>query len=329
MGIKHSLALKKMGVDIEAVCDLSTEAAARYLKAVGGDDGGIGVFTDFDVMLASTAAELLIIALPPFAQQGQFEKGAAAGKHIYIEKPIALDPDRGAAMVRAARENGILTGVGFHMRRGAVVRRLRELIDSGRAGRPVLFNARYACNSLHTPWWRQRDKSGGQILEQVIHLYDMSRYLMGEPLQVSALMNNICHKEIPDYTVEDVSSSLALCGNGALSTISATNCAVPGLWQGSFNAVFEHLTVECGDADHGRLVFTGSTPVETETIAETGDNHAEGLRAFVGSVAGNRMNGCDIEEGYRSLVYAAAASASAARQGRITAVEYNIRGENR
>jgi predicted dehydrogenase len=232
-------------------------------------------------------------------------------------------------MVRAARENGILTGVGFHMRQGAVVRRLRELIDSGRAGRPVLFNARYACNSLHTPWWRQRDKSGGQILEQVIHLYDMSRYLMGEPLQVSALMNNICHKEIPDYTVEDVSSSLALCGNGALSTISATNCAVPGLWQGSFNAVFEHLTVECGDADHGRLVFTGSTPVETETIAETGDNHAMGLRAFVGSVAGNRKNGCDIEEGYRSLVYAAAASASAARQGRITAVEYSIQGENR
>jgi predicted dehydrogenase len=71
---------------------------------------------------------------------------------------------------------------------------------------------------------------------------DMARYLIGHPKSVSANMGNVGHAQIRDYTVEDGGASVASFVNGAISTI-ITNCAVPGLWEGKFTAIFEKDTV--------------------------------------------------------------------------------------
>ncbi len=71
--------------------------------------------------LAASKADAVLITLPPFAQMGSLKKPPSR-KHIFIEKPIALTPEQGLSMTKAAKEANIITSVGFHMRQGAVYR---------------------------------------------------------------------------------------------------------------------------------------------------------------------------------------------------------------
>ena len=315
MGKKHTRALLSLRIEIDAICDENESAIISYFEAFPELKASVKAYRNFDDMLAQTKANMLWITLPPFAHNDQFVKAAYAGKHIFIEKPIALNLKTAEKMVEAATYTGIITSVGFHMRQGAVVKKIESLIESGEAGRPVLFNARYACNSLHAPWWRQKAKSGGQIFEQVIHLYDLSRHLFGEPQSVRCLMANICHKDIADYTVEDVSSAICTTDKGAISSISATNCAVPGKWAESFTAVFEHVTVECSGVNYAKFIYTHKNPVETEIIDVAEDNHLSGVREFITCVQENKQTECPVSEGLKSLQYVAAAVASAKQDG--------------
>mgnify|MGYP001047537442 CR=1 FL=1 len=315
MGMKHSSVLLDQKVTIESVCDVSEEALATYKKRFEGQLDGVAYFQDFDQMLASSQADIVIITLPPFAQDGQFEKAAEAKKHIFIEKPIALTPERGLSMVNAAHKNDIISSVGFHMRQGAVYRKVKHLMDEGKAGRAVLYQALYSCNSLHTPWWRDKEKSGGQILEQIIHLYDLGRSLFGEPNGVSARMANICHTDIENYTMEDVSSSITAYESGAIGTISASNCAIPGVWKGAYTMVFENLVMVCQDSNHATLTYTNENPVRVETISEQDTDHAKALQEFLECVEQGIQTPCSIEEGYKSLLYVYEATQSAKQQG--------------
>ncbi|HZJ82227.1 MAG TPA: Gfo/Idh/MocA family oxidoreductase [Clostridia bacterium] len=301
MGKCHAGNLIKLGIEVTAVCDINEDARESFKEAL--DIQSILEFSCFDSMLEEAPFDMLFICLPPFAQEGQFQKAAKAGKHIFIEKPIALDAEEGKDMVQVARENNIITQVGFHMRWGAAVKKLVQLIESGDAGRPVLFNGQYECNSLHTPWWTDINLSGGQIVEQAIHIYDTCRYLLGHPKFASGIMGNVCHANIHDYTVEDVSASFAGFMNGAISSITATNCAVPGLWEEKFTTVFEKVTVFFENPNKARFVFNNGDEVKEEYVDEKTDPKFEEVKDFVQYVTKGEDSKCSIVEGYLSLCY--------------------------
>lgn len=314
MGIKHTVRLKELGAQVVCVCGRTLEETGKYKEAV--KDADITEFTDFDEMLEKEDFSVLYICLPPYAHNGQFEKAAAAGKHIFIEKPIALNTVRGKSMADAAGKYGIITRVGFHMRESGPVKKMRELIETGKAGRPVLFYGHYSCNSLHTPWWRNADLCGGQIFEQAIHIYDMCRYLLGEPKYAAGVMNNICHSHISDYTVEDVSASFAGFGNGAVASITANNCEIPGTWIGKFKVVYENVTADFSDFDQAVFTYTEEGQVRQETVNSADqDPLREEDRDFLECVEKGRATSCDIGEGYKSLLYVETVVRSAKMDG--------------
>lgn len=319
MGRGHGKRLEAAGARIVAVCDRSAAARQKFKEEMEETD--IKEYWDFDEMLEKEAFEGLFICLPPFAQDGQFEKAAKRGKHIFIEKPIALDTETGKRMVKTAQENGIITRVGFHMRQGEAVKKLKQLIESGKTGRPVLFYGHYACNSLHTPWWIQVDLCGGQIFEQAIHLYDMCRYLIGEPKSAAGIMNNLCHGNTARYTVEDVSASVSLFGNGAAASITANNCEIPGIWKGSFKAVYEHVTVEFEDHNHAVFTYTDGEQPETEAVSSETDAYEDEVREFLMCIENGKDTSCNITEGYKSLCFVEAVVESANMDGIKTAVK--------
>ncbi len=297
MGHRHAQSLKELEtVSLRAVCDVKESAANELAQSYNAR-----VYTDFDKMLREEKPDLLFLCLPPFAHNGEVEKAADLGIHIFIEKPIALEEGRARSMVEAIEKNGVISQVGYHYRFGEAVCQLKKLMDSGKAGKPVLFNARYECNSLHSPWWRQKDKCGSQILEQAIHLYDMALYLMG-PIEFSTgLMANLCHADVPNYTIEDVSASLLRFCSGALGSITATNCAVPGKWENPFTAVFENVTAQFTDPNHAVFWDTsGEEPVESTVCGEV-DMYLEEVRAFVEAVLAGKKSSCPIQEGYQGL----------------------------
>ena len=213
-------------------------------------------FTDLRRMLDSQI-DLLIVALPPFAHSGQVEQAVAAGTHVLVEKPIALDMTRARSMVDAAATAGVVAACGFMYRFGAAVKRWDAAAKDGEAGRVGLFTGQFHCNALHADWWRERAKSGGQMVEQLIHIVDLARHQLGEPQSVYARTANFFHREVAGYDSDDVSAIILGYADGRVGVLNATNGAVPGQWSKLWEIVAERMT--------GR--FTGwNTATLTHTI---------------------------------------------------------------
>ncbi len=311
MGRLHAGNLKRIeGISIAGVCDPNPEAAKALAEA-----HGTRAYECFEALLSDRTPDAVFVCVPPFAHSGEAEMAARRGIHIFIEKPIGLSTGAAEAMVRAVVESGVRTQVGYHFRYGGAVRELVRRIRCGEAGRGVLFTGRYECNSLHAPWWREKAKAGSQILEQVIHTYDMAMHLMGRPLSAAGLTDNLCHRDVHGYTLEDVSCANIRFEGGALGSITATNCAVPGRWVNQFEAVFERLTVRFDDANHAVFVDTSKEqPVETRVDAQV-DMYFEEVLEFVRLLDGAEQDGCPIPEGFESLRLVEAVTQSAERGG--------------
>ncbi|MBO3800167.1 MAG: hypothetical protein FGF52_03845 [Candidatus Brockarchaeota archaeon] len=142
-------------------------------------------------------------------------------------------------------------------------------MNNGEAGQAGLFLAKYYCNSLHSPWWRDKSKSGGQVVEQIIHLYDLSRFLIGEPKSVYCVMDNLFHKNVEGYTSEDVSIALIKFKDGCLGSISATNFAIPDRWLYEFEAVTDSLTAYFTDANNAVFTRTDRGGGESLTVSSS------------------------------------------------------------
>ncbi len=307
--------LKITGIEISSVCDIKRERAEDLVSSIGANS--IKIYTDFEKMLNECNFDMLFICLPPFAHSGQLEAAVEKGVHVFIEKPIALDVNRARNMVEAIKKAGVVSQVGYHMRFGEAVKKLKNLIDSGIAGIPVLFDGRYECNSLHSSWWRDYTKSGGQVFEQVIHLYDLSMYFLNEPESICGFTTNLCHKDVPDYTVEDNSVSIIKFRTGGLGNIAATNCAVPMEWNAIFTVVCQNITAYFRDANNAEFIYTSKDPVERESVTSSIDMYFEEVKAFIQAVRGDGPALCTIEEGYKSLCMVDAVVKSSEQGGKV------------
>ena len=308
---RHAQNLITLPEEIEfvAFCDHHEWNAREFSQKY--TNGQARLFTDHHEMFEKVDLDLVLICLPPFAHTDEVEAAAEHGVHVFIEKPIALSSDHAWRMVTAAEEAGIKTQVGFMFRFGAAIERLKELITSGETGPTGLMSARYFCNSLHAPWWRDRSKSGGQLVEQVIHMVDLMRYLMGEPLSVYSRQENLFHRDVADYTVEDVSATVFGFNGGAIGVIYATNGAIPGKWINDYRLVSQKLTAEFSNANNALFHFTAETPVRTETISGDRNIHLAELRDLLTAIDTNGTTRTPLREGAKSLDMALAATESA------------------
>jgi predicted dehydrogenase len=325
MGQTHARRLQRMrGVNVTAVCDVDGERAATFNANVLG--GAAQCFNDFDAMLAMMPLDVLYVCLPPFAHEGQVEKAAAKGIHLFLEKPIALTAKRARSMVAAIEKAGVVSQVGYHMRFSAPVQRLKKQIDSGRAGVPTLMQARYFCNALHTPWWRDVTCSGGQVFEQAIHIYDLAMYLLGDATCVAAFAGNLCHTAVEGYTVEDTSAAIIHFASGAMASIVASNCAVPTQWTGDLRVVCEKLTADVTDLNHATMYRTGGRPAEhyfgkgidvpCDVVAKEIDCYLAEDKNFIAAVRGTATACAPARDGLRGVHLVSAVMKSAAQDGR-------------
>lgn len=296
-------------VELVAFCDHHEQNARGFSEKYGNGKGA--VFTDPRDMFGKAGLDLLAICLPPFAHSDEVELAARHGVHILIEKPIALTSEHAWRMVEATERAGIKTQVGFMFRFGAAVERLKGLIASGETGPAGLMSARYFCNSLHATWWRDRSRSGGQLVEQVIHMVDLMRHLMGDAVSVYSRQENLFHREVAEYTVEDVSATVFGFQGGAIGVIYATNGAIPGKWINDYRLVSQRLTAEFANANNARFHFTAETPVRTETINSEKNVHLAELQDLLNAIRTDGQTRTPMREGAKSLDMALAATRSA------------------
>jgi predicted dehydrogenase len=308
---RHARTLQLLQDDFEMVafCNRTIEKAATFSEKY--TEGQAPVFSDHHQMFEQVPLDVVIISLPPYAHTDEVELAANLGLHVFIEKPVALTSDQAWRMVDAAETVGIVTQVGFMFRFGEAIEELKGMIDSGEAGLIGLMSARYFCNALHAPWWRKRDLSGGQLVEQVIHMVDLMRFLMGDAVAVYSRQENLFHRDLQDYTVEDVSATIFSFPKGSVGVIYATNGAIPNRWINDYRIVSRNLTAEFTDANHAIFHHTDQPDRPPEVIASDRDYYLAEMQDFLNAIRTGQKTRTPLREGAKSLDVALAATRSA------------------
>ncbi len=269
------------------------------------------ITSDHHVLFESGHLDAVFIGLPPHAHRDEMDTAAARGVHIFTEKPIAISPEKAWHMVEVCEKAGITTQVGYMLRFGAAVERLRALIDSGEAGPGGLVVARYFCNGLHSAWWRNKAQSGGQVFEQATHLTDLMRYFLGEAESAFSLQRNLFHQEVPGYSIEDVSGTLFNFRSGAIGVLTACNAAIPGQYEWDLRLVTRNLTAYLTDANHAEITHTAAPDLRRERVESDKDFYGAEVEDFLAAAANQRPARIPIREGALTLALGAAAAASA------------------
>lgn len=300
---RHAGAMAALGAELELVACCGRDESRT--QAFAAEHGG-QAFVDVDRMIGEAGLDLLVATLPPYAHSGEIERAAAAGLHLLVEKPIALDLETAGSVVDAAERAGVVAANGFMYRFGDAIARWQQS-DAGSVG---LFAGSYHCNALHAPWWREAAKSGGQMLEQVIHLIDLVRLFMGEPDTVYARRANLFHRATPGYDIEDVSAIIFGWNDGRIATLNASNIAVPGRWLKDWSAFAERMTGRFTGWNDAVLTRTGDG-IEEEVIAGTTDPFVAQLADVAAAIRDGRPPRVPLREGAATLRLALAARRSA------------------
>ncbi|HEY9011940.1 MAG TPA: Gfo/Idh/MocA family oxidoreductase [Devosia sp.] len=304
IAVRHATALAQVeGLELVASASRSFAGAEAFAAKFGGR-----AHADFDHMLGDAELDLLIVALPPGAHAGEVEKAASAGVNLLVEKPIALDLGRGEAMVSASR--GVVAACGFMYRFGDAVAQWDALRASGKVGRTGHFAGSFHCNALHAPWWRERAQSGGQMVEQLIHIVDLARENLGMPQTIYARAANLFHRTVEGYDGEDMSAVIFGYDDGRMAVLHASNAAVPGRWMKSWQVVAERATGLFTDWNNAELVMTEGE-VKSVRIAGTTDPFVAQLTDLRDAITEQRPPRVPLSDGLATLRMVLAARRSA------------------
>ena len=189
---------------------------------------GYGKLEDF---LADPDLEIVTVATPSGLHMDGAVAAANAGKHVIVEKPLEVTPEKCKAIIDACRKNNVkLSGI-FPSRYHEVSRVIKDAIDKGRFGKIAFADAQikwYRTQEYYDSGaWRGTWKmdGGGCLMNQGIHAIDLLQWFMGPVEEVSAFMNTVGHERIE---VEDTCAATLRFANGAVGTIEGTTCAYPG-----------------------------------------------------------------------------------------------------
>jgi myo-inositol 2-dehydrogenase / D-chiro-inositol 1-dehydrogenase len=206
-------------VELAGFCDLIPERAAAFAEKTGGR-----AFTDFRCMYDEIRPDMVFVCVPP-TEHGAIElETIRRGIHMFVEKPVALDLGLARQIRDAAGAAGIVTASGFQCRYSNLVVPTRRFIESH--GIAFVQCARVG-GVPGVPWWKKRTTSGGQIVEQTIHQFDLIRYVFDEPDTVFTMGTRGFVKGIDGYDTEDLTVTAVRFRSGALMSIS-TGCYAEG-----------------------------------------------------------------------------------------------------
>lgn len=212
----ENLARRIQGVELLAVADVVEDAAAKLCRELG-----ISHHTaDYHEVLKDPRIEAVLICTSTDTHAEIIRAAAAAKKHIFCEKPLALNLLEIESALSAVKEAGVIFQVGFHRRFDPHFRRLKELITQGAIGKPWLL--KITSYDPAPPPIAYIRVSGGIFLDMTIHDFDMARYLLGEVEEVYATGSVLVDPEIGEAGDVDTAVITLRFTNGALGVI--TNC---------------------------------------------------------------------------------------------------------
>jgi len=209
-----STALARVGGGVlTAVADVDEEVGKRFANEFGVKT----YYPNYHELLERKDVDAVIIAVPHFALKTVAVDSAKAGKHVFIEKPMATNSIEAKEIVETAEEKGVKLMVGYCQRYLASRSSMKNLIDNGAVGEIDLVSGSKGAGLLRR-WLLERPKGGGITLYLGVHLIDQVLWMVGSRVQrVSAEVND--HSE---FGVDETSSFTMRFRNGVLTNLNLT-----------------------------------------------------------------------------------------------------------
>lgn len=256
------------GAGLVAVCDVDAEKAGKVAERFG-----VATYTDMDEMMRNEDVDVVVVLTPSGMHAEHVINLAKYGKHIVVEKPMALTLDDADAMIRACDDNSCKLFVVKQNRFNLPVVKLREALEQKRFGKLVLGTvrvrwARHQAYYDQDSWRGTWHLDGGVLTNQASHHVDLLEWMMGDVESVFAKATTA----LADIETEDTAVVTLKFRNGALGIIEATTAARPSDLEGSISILGEG----------GSVVISGFAvnKMQTWAFADETEEDAEVMEKF-------------------------------------------------
>lgn len=304
----HADAIKTLsGARLTGAADKNAEGAADFAKR-----HNIKACKSFEEMLSSKDTDAVCICTPSGFHAKNAVKALNAGKHVVLEKPMALSSEQAHEIIAACKQSGKLLTVISQLRFSEDVQKIKRLLSEGAFGKLSMCN-------LYMKYWRDpsyyssspwkgtvRFDGGGALMNQGIHGIDLMLYIMGE----AKVLGAECKTSFHNIEVEDTAVALLEFENGAVGTLQASTCTYPG-----FERRIELLGSNgCAVLNENRiekLIIGDKTLINSDSLPKKGsvsnpadmssEGHARQIANFINAVSGKEELLIDAREGQRAV----------------------------
>jgi myo-inositol 2-dehydrogenase / D-chiro-inositol 1-dehydrogenase len=231
---RHLSALSTLP-DVEIVGHTSPTPA--HVQAAVARWGGRG-YPDLETMIAQETIDAAWVTVPPDAHGAIEQRLLANNIPFLVEKPLSVDRKTADDIHALINARDVIVAVGYNWRALDMLPQVRQTLAEHPA-RMVI--GAYHSSTPATPWWRQQQRSGGQMVEQATHVVDMARYLLGEAQVVGSRTTRSIRPQHPEADIADVTTAL-LQFDDVPGVFSAT-CLLSGTSDIRLQLIGEGLTI--------------------------------------------------------------------------------------
>ena len=325
IAVKHAEVLSHgqvAGARLVSICDRNLSRAQALAAKFG-----VKAYSDLASMVRDQGQhiDVLSVLTPSGCHARDVVECAGTGRHVVVEKPMALTLEDADRMIDVCERAGVRLFVVKQNRFNTPVQKLREAINEGRFGKLVL-------GTVRVRWCRRQDyydqddwrgtwrQDGGVFANQASHHVDLLQWLMGDVESVYAIGN----RALVSIEAEDVGIATLKFANGAIGVIEATTAARPLDMEGSVSILGQNGSVVVGGFAVNRMrhwKFEPERRDDASVMTEYRENpptvygfgHARYLQNVVDSLISGAPAAVDGREGRRSLRLIAAIYASMER----------------
>jgi predicted dehydrogenase len=305
---------------IAACYTRSAEKRAKFAAKYG-----CAAAPSYEAILEDRSIEAIVNTTPNNVHLETTRAAAAAGKHVFLDKPIANTVAEGRAITEACRKAGVVLAIGYQRRRESQFRWIRKQIEDGVFGRLVNAEAnisRDRLGKIDLNSWRYTAEGmpGGVMLQIGVHYTDVLEYLLGP---VKAVSGSLAQLVLPGDN-PDVASLILEHESGALSTVNASYASASEYY---LMNVYGKEASAYYDFHQGlRFLRRGAERSEPVAVPKL-DAFVDELEEFARAARGQGQPEMDGEAATRSLAVIRAGIVSA-REGRRVAVAEVLAGDN-
>lgn len=311
IGQRHIAVIDKdEKAELVAVCDIKEPLLEKL-----NHDYKIKTYKNYEELLKNEDFDIICICTPHGLHADMSIAAARSGKHILVEKPMALTPDSAKKMISEADSNGVKLYVVKQNRYNKPILLVKKALDENRLGKILMVQANVLWNRHQryyeeSPWRGKKLTEGGVLHTQVSHFLDLLLWWFGDVIEAVSLYDTLNHK----IEIEDCGVAALRFKNGAIGSLNWTTCAYNANYEGSITILGEFGTVKIGGRYLNKIEHwdVQSYPLpENEDFTDTpniyahyqgsSSNHDKLIDDLIRQIIEDRNGVVEGSEGYRSI----------------------------